>query len=446
VNILRIIIVGAGDVGYYLAKALYHDHEVVMIEKNDAYCERARGLDVQVIQGNGADVKRLKEAEIKKSQLVVAVTGNDEVNIVISMAAKLLSNKWIKTIARVSNPDYIDEPVTTREMAGMNIMICPELSLAYEMYQILSVPSALDFEDFVGGLVKMIEFKVEKGNILVDKPLVDIRFPRSSMVSAIFRDNEIIVPRGSDVILSGDRVVMIGKEEAIQEICTWFEIKNHTKKVLVVGGGKVGFYLIKLLSKKGFAITLVENDFKRCDMIAEYLPNITVINGDGTDMTILEDVNAGGMDAVVSVTNSDEKNLLCSLLAKQLGASKVIARVDRTEYTQLFEMVGVDVAMSSREATVNEVLKTTLLKTVIQSITTLEGDKAEVLELIAKQGSKIVKKQLKNLQFPNGAIISTIVRGQAVIVPDGSTQIQPEDKVIVFTLPEVVSKVEKLFK
>jgi len=152
------------------------------------------------------------------------------------------------------------------------------------------------------------------------------------------------------------------------------------------------------------------------------------------------------MDAVVSVTNSDEKNLLCSLLARQLGAIKVMARVERTEYTQLFEMVGVDVAMSSREATINEVLKTTLLKTGIQSIATLEGEKAEVLELTAKAGSKIVKKPLKSVKFPKDAIVSTIVRESNIIVPDGNVQIQPRDKVIVFTKLEIVSKVEELFK
>ena len=181
-------------------------------------------------------------------------------------------------------------------------------------------------------------------------------------------------------------------------------------------------------------------------MIAEILPKITVINGDGTDINILKDVNTANMDVVVSVTNSDEKNLLCSLLTKQLGAKKVIARVERTEYIQLFELVGVDVAMSSREATINEVLKTTMLKADIQSITTIEGDKAEILELIAKEGSKIVKKDLKHVNFPKGAIVSTIVRGGEIIVPRGSDKVMPGDRVIVFTNLDVVSNVENLFK
>jgi trk system potassium uptake protein TrkA len=446
VNILHIIIIGAGDVGYHLAKAVYQDHEVVIVEKDEDALELVMGLDVQVIQGNGADIKVLKQAGVENSDLVVAVTDHDELNIVACMAAKLLTKNGTKTIAMVSNPDYINEPVTMREQIGMNIMICPELSLAYEMYQILSIPSAVDVQDFVGGMVKMIEFKVDDGNVLVNKTLKEIQFPQCSMIAAIFRDNDVIIPGGDDVILSGDRVVLIGKEEAIQEIRKWFEVSNQSKKVLIVGGGTVGFYLIELLRKKDFNITLVEKDLKRCEMIAESLPNIMVINGDGTDMKILEEVNVPGMDAVVSVTNSDEKNLLCSLLARQLGAIKVMARVERTEYTQLFEMVGVDVAMSSREATINEVLKTTLLKTGIQSIATLEGEKAEVLELTAKAGSRIVKKPLKSVKFPKDAIVSTIVRESNIIVPDGNVQIQPSDKVIVFTKLEMVSKVEELFK
>ena len=443
---MHIIIIGAGDVGYHLAKAVYQDHEVVIVVKDEDALEQVLGLDVQVVQGNGADIKVLKQAGVEKSDLVVAVTDHDELNIVASMGAKLLTGNGTKTIAMVSNPDYINEPVTMREQVGMNIMICPELSLAYEMYQILSIPSAVDVQDFVGGMVKMIEFKVNDGNVLVNKTLKKIQFPQCSMIAAIFRDDDIIIPGGENIIRSGDRVVMIGKEDAIQEIRKWFEVSNQSKKVLIVGGGTVGFYLVELLRKKDFNITLVEKDMKRCEMIAESLPNIMVINGDGTDMKILEEVNVPGMDAVVSVTNSDEKNLLCSLLARQLGAIKVMARVERTEYTQLFEMVGVDVAMSSREATINEVLKTTLLKTGIQSIATLEGEKAEVIELTARAGSKIVKKPLKSVKFPKDAIVSTIVRESNIIVPDGNVQIQPRDKVIVFTKLEIVSEVEELFK
>jgi len=443
---LHIIIIGAGDVGYHLAKALYQDHEVVIIEKDEDAIEQVMGLDVQVIQGNGANIKILKQAGVEKSDLVVAVTSHDELNIVASLAAKLMTQNGTKTIAMVSNPDYINEPVTMREQVGMNIMICPELSLANEMYQILSVPSAVDVQDFVGGLVKMIEFKVNDGNVLVNKALKEILFPQCSMITAIFRESDVIIPGGNDVIHSGDRVVIIGKEEAIQDIRKWFEVSNQSKKLLVVGGGTVGFYLIELLRKADFNITLVEKDLKRCEMIAESLPNVMVINGDGTDMRILDEINVPGMDAVVSVTNSDEKNLLCSLLARQLGAIKVMARVERTEYTQLFEMVGVDVAMSSREATINEVLKTTLLKVGIQSITTLEGEKAEILELTAREGSRIVKKPLKSVKFPKGAIVSTVVHGSGIIVPDGNFQIQPRDKVIVFTKLEMVSDVKELFK
>lgn len=443
---MRIIIIGAGDVGYHLAKGLYHDHEVAIIDIDEEACKKASELDIMVIHGNGANIERLENAGIKNSDLVVAVTNYDEFNIVACLTSKLLTDNKVKTIAMVSNPEYIDEPVTKREKTGMNIMICPELSLALEMFEILSVPSAVDVENFVGGLVKMIEFKVEEWNFLANKALKDIPFPQGSMISVIFRDSDLIIPDGDAIIHSGDRIVMIGKEDAFSTIRTWFEKKNQSKKVLVVGGGKVGFYLIRLLSKNGFDITIIDNNKKQCEMIAEVLPDIMTLNGDGTDITLLEEVNTSGMDAVVSVTNSDEKNLLCSLIAKQMGVNKVIARVDRTEYTQLFEMVGVDVAMSSRDATINEVLKTTLLSTGIQSITMLEGEKGEVLELTAKPGSKIVKKQLKNLKFPKGAIISTIVRGIEIIIPDGNIQIQPEDDVIVFTKPDVVSKVEGFFK
>jgi trk system potassium uptake protein TrkA len=441
---MKVIIIGAGEVGFHVAKTLCKNNDVFVIEKNEEACNRARQLDVQVIQGNGADVKLLDKANIEKTDLVVAVTGVDEINIVACMASKLLNNK-VKTVARVSNPDYIDRPVSVREKVGMNAMICPELSLASEINQILSIPGAINVEDFVGGKVKMMEFKVGERNPLIGKKLSESNLPKCCIMSAIFRGSELMIPHGDDTILQNDRVVFVGKPEAVADTKKLFaEHEIISGKIAVVGAGKVGYYLIKLLGKTNFKLTLIESSKKRCDELAQALPNVLVLNGDGTDIAMMKEENIGSMDAVIAVTNSDEKNLLCSLLAKRLGAKKVIARADRPDYAELFEMVGIDVAISPIQATINEVLKFTM-GIGIESLVTIEGEKGKIIELTAKKGSKIVDKKLKDVKFPRGAIVSAIVRGGEVIIPDGNSVINPGDKVVIFTLPAAISDVEGLF-
>lgn len=441
---MRIIIIGAGEVGYHVAKTLCRDNDVFIIEKDEEVCNRARQLDVQVIQGNGADVKVLNKANIVKTELVVAVTGVDEVNIVACMASKILNNK-VRTIARVSNPDYIDRPVDVRETVGMNAMVCPELSLASEINQILSIPEAINVENFVGGKIKMMEFKVGEHNQLVGKKLAESNLPECCLMSAIFRGSQLTIPHGEDIIQKDDRVVLVGKPEAIEDTRKLFEeIRRNSGKIAVVGGGKVGYYLVKLLDKRNSKLTLLEIDKKRSEELAQALPKVLVINGDGTDISLMKEENIGSMDAVIAVTNSDEKNLICALLAKRLGAKKVIARADRPDYAELFEIVGVDVAISPIQATVNEVLKFTM-GIGIESLVTIEGEKGKIIELTAKQGSKIINKKLKDVHFPRGAIVSAIVRNTEVIIPGGNHTILPDDKVVIFTLPSALPSVEELF-
>ncbi|HIH45072.1 MAG TPA: Trk system potassium transporter TrkA [Candidatus Methanoperedenaceae archaeon] len=441
---MRIIIIGAGDFGYHIAKALCKKNDVVIVEKEPASLDRIGELDVHTLQGNGGDVKVLVEAGVKKADLFVAVTRSDELNIVACMAAKLL-NPDIRTIARVSNPDYIDKPVDRRNKIGVDAMVCPELALAAEFEQVVSMPSAVSVENLVSGKVKMVEFKINKFNPLVGKKLSEANIPHGCVISAIFRKSELMIPHGDDVILVGDRILSVGRLESITEFRKMFgESPGQKFRVAIIGGGNVGFYLANMLRKTDFYIKLIERDKKRCEELAEKLRGILIVHGDGTDISLLKEEDIGSMDVTVSATDSDERNLLCSLLAKQFGAKKVAARVDRFEYTRLFEMVGIDVAMSPIQATVNEVLKSTM-GTGIESLINIEEEKGKIIELTANQGSKAVSAPLKDLKFPKGAIISVIVRDNDVIVPDGSHVIAPGDRVIVFALTSAVSKVESLF-
>ena len=444
---MRIIIIGAGEVGRHIARVLCNDNDVIVIESDPERCTMMDELDVQTLLGNGADVKMLTGV-LPGADLVVAVTGTDEVNIVACMASKLITRKGDKiatTIARVSNPSYIDEPVAERKSIGIDVMICPELTLALEIAEIVSVPSAMEVVKFSNGKLEMVEFKVNDDNPFRNKSLVDCNIPASAVVTAIFRKGNVVIPKGDDIIFLNDRLVILGKPDAMNLIKKIFdENKERTNKVTIIGGGTVGVYLASMLEKQEFDIKLVELDATRCESIAESLPHTLILNGDGMDLSILNDENIGEMDAVIAVTQSDEKNLLCALLAKQLGAKKVIARVDKPEYINLFELVGIDVAVSSRQTTANEVLKTTFGGKV-GYITSLEGEKAKVIQLTANDRSKITKKPISKIKFPRDAIISAIIRGDDVIIPGGTDQVMDGDQVVVFALPAVVSDVENLF-
>ncbi|MGP8321119.1 MAG: Trk system potassium transporter TrkA [Methanosarcinaceae archaeon] len=444
---MKTVIVGAGEVGYHIAKSLYKTHDVIIIDLDEDACERADELDVQVIHGNGANVSILSNI-LENVDLLVSVTGNDEVNIVVCMAAKLIveDKKPIKTIARVTNPDYIDKPVAKRTQIGIDIMICPELALASEVADVLSIPSAIDSEIFADGKVEMMEFVVRPDNILVGKQMRDLQLSECCMVSALFRNAEVIIPHGSDTIEANDHMVVIGKNETMKDIRGIFgEITGKRTKTLIIGGGVVGFYLAKLINKNNMDLKIIDNDRERCECVADELPKVLVLHGDGTDVNLLKEEDVHEMDVVIAVTDSDEKNMLCALLSKQLGAKKVIARVDRSEYVPLFEMVGIDSAISPREATVNEVLKLTM-GTGIEALTTIEGEKADIIEYTVLKESKIVGKPLNKIKFPIGALISMVVNKNKTIVPDGDYVIMEGDRVVVFSLPSAISDVERLFE
>ena len=448
---MKVIIIGAGEVGYHIAKALSSKNDVIIIEKSEKALKRADELDVLVIEGNGANAEILAKI-LQDTDLLVAVTGLDEVNIVACMTSKLIARnksgwKEIKTIARVSNPDYIDSPVTSRAQVGVDLMICPELALASEVAEILSSPSAINAEMLAEGKVRMTEFAISPESKLVGKQMQDLQLADCCIVSAVFRDREIIIPNGSDVIKANDHMVVVGKPEAMENLGNVFGSQvPHRNRVLIIGCGSVGFYLAKLIDKEENAdLKIIEYSKSRCIEVAETLENALILNGDGTDLNLLREEGIENTDVVISVTDSDEKNLLCSLLAKQMGAKKVVARADRSDYLPLFEMVGIDLAVSPREATVNEVLKLTMGRG-IQTLTTIEGERAEIIEYTASDNSKIVGKPLNKVKFPRGALINMVVRGKDTIVPRGDFVIENQDRVVIFSMASAMSEIEKFFR
>ncbi|WNY27114.1 Trk system potassium transporter TrkA [Methanolapillus ohkumae] len=448
---MKVIVVGAGEVGYNIAKIMSEKNDVIVVDKDSDRAARANELDVGVVVGNGANVDLIKK--LPAFDLFVAVSNNDEINILACLGAKAVSKGKAKTIARVSNPDYIKKPISSRTEVGIDVMVCPELSLASEIAELLYLRGAVDAELFADGKVEMVVFLISENNPLIGKPFKELDISKNCIVSALMRQSDVIIPNGDSFLMPGDNAIIICKTEDIDFIQSCFapedpesDKKKKRKKILLIGCGDVGLYLANLIDKDpNVDLKIIEQNEDRCLEIVDMLPNSLILKGDATDIDLLREESAGDSDVVVAVTDSDEKNLLCGLMAKHFGAQKVIARTSHPDYIPVFEMVGVDIALSTRNATVNEVLRLTA-GTGIETLRAVPQAKSEVLEYHATEKSNIVGKPLRDLDFPADAIISMIVRGKELIVPNGNTIIQPEDRVILFSKPAAYSKLNNLFK
>jgi len=435
---MRILITGAGEVGFLVASELYADHDVTVIDKDPVACSRLQEMDVKILMGNAANARLLIEAGIQKTDIVVAVTGNDEVNVITCIIASHLGVR--QTIARVSNPEYIDQPVQDRREIGISYMICPELAMAEEMARALYFSSMLMNRELAGGKVELIEFKVT-GEMGLEGPIEDIDLPKDCRIVAINRAGEISIPKSDEQILPGDHLLLLCDSSALPDLRMMLHESQRALKVLIVGGGMVGFYLAGQLEKMGVDIKLIEKDAERCAQIAEKLSGTMILNGDGSDLALLQEEGAGDMDVVFAVTGLDEKNLLCSLLVKQLGAEKILSRVNRSVYIKLFEMVGVDRAVSPGQVTADVVLQRAIGG---EEVITLSDERMELVDFIAKGGSKIIGKSI-TMELPRDSMVGMVLRDGKPTVPDSDFKVKEGDRVFVMSMPSVVSKVKKLF-
>jgi len=445
-NLLKIIIIGAGKVGCQIAQTLSSEnHDVTLIEKNDTIRQTAQNnLDVLTILGNGASVRTLEEAGIKQAGMVIAVTSSDEVNMIACMTAKQFNVP--QKIARIRNPEYLYANVLSREKLGIDFTINPERATAKEIIKLLKSPrNVAQVQSFAGGKVQLYELKVEKGFAFINQQLKAIAFKYPILVAAIYRNDNIIIPNGEEKIMAGDNLYILIKKDYFLELDEIFsEEPLSVQNVLILGGSRIGTQTALLLARLGISTKLIERDKEKCEKIAENLPHTLVINGDGTNIDLLKSEGIETIDGFVTVTGFDEDNLLAALLAKHLGAKKVIAKVDRINYIPILEKIGVDAVVNPRMTTASAILRF-IRRGKIISLTLLKEGKAEVIELIVSPHSKIINTPLKNAHLPQNSIIGAIVRKKEVIIPHGNDIIQPEDEIIIFALSSDIKEIEKIF-
>lgn len=445
---MRILIVGAGAVGSHLAERLSEEgQDVVVVESDPATADEVSAqLDVMVVQGNGASMPVLERAGVGEADLVLAVTSRDEVNLIACLAASQMDVDF--RVARISNPEYYEgESLLSRERLGVDMMINPERECAWETFQLLNSEAATDLAQFADGRLQLVGLRVLEGADVAGHTLAELDRKLSArryVTVAIVRDGQTEIPGGASRIEAGDQIFVLTPAEEMPAIppLAGYE-RFQLRRVMIAGGSREAIHLARHLEEHDVACTILEEERERCLELAEALPGALVLHGDATDLDLLEMEGVEGIDGYVSFTGQDETNMLSGLLAKHLGARKVISLIDRVEYMPLVSRVGVDAVVSPRMSTVNAILRY-VRRGNVRSVATLKGIDAEAMELVVGEDAPIAGRALRDVEMPQHGLFGAIIRGDAVITPRGGDVLEPGDRVIVFAFPDAVGEFEDL--
>jgi trk system potassium uptake protein TrkA len=446
---MRIIVIGAGDVGYHIAERLVREqHEVTVIEKDAQSARRLRGkLDALVIDGNGASIEVLERAGIARAGLFIAVTNQDEVNLI----ACLLANNYNvpRIVARIRTLQYSkSEWKRNAEKLGISLMINPESVVAEEIVHSVSYTAAAEVAEFAGGRVVFLGYPIGADSPLIGismRTLGAIRGLYRMIVTGISRDGRTIIPHGEDVVQLHDTLYFVCNKRDLPAVTELFGFaERETKNVFVLGGSHVGSEVASRLAAMKYRVKLVERDPELCQELAAKLEAVRIFNTTGTDIDTLINEGLQSADVFIAVTHDDESNILCSLLAKRHGAKRAIALVNQPKYVSLTPALGLDVCISPRLATASAILKYVRRAEVV-SMAVIEQSDSEVIEFSLHAGSPALGRPLKLLNMPEGAIVGAIVRADQAIVPAGDDEFLAGDHVVVFSLPEAVPEVSRFF-
>lgn len=446
---MRIIIAGAGDVGFHLAKLLsFEGHGITIIDKDaDKLKYASNHLDVQTMRGNSTSYSILNGANIAKADLLISVTSSEETNLTTCILGKKLGAK--KTVARVNNTEYLlqQEELQLSEL-GIDEIISPQLLAAAEIKRLLKEPAFTDYHEFDKGKLSLVGVRIDSKSPLVNKTVQETAHlnPNNTFIPvAILRSNRTLIPRSDTYFRVQDHAYFIAQSKGIDDVLVAANKERAIiKNVMVFGGTAVGFHAARLLSKK-YRVKLFEMDKERCYQLTESLPNTLIINADGRDLDVLEDENLSEMDAFVAVTNNSETNIISSLVAKNNGVKKSIAMVENIDYIHLSQNIGVDTLINKKLIAANSIFKY-LRKGDVLSLASIHGADVEVLEFEVNQGSAVCSKALKDCRFPKSAIVGGVIRKDTGIITDGEFVFAPRDHVVVLSMPECIHKVEALFK
>lgn len=447
---MKIAIIGAGKLGLKITDALLGgDHSVTIVDTNEQVLDKlVSQMDVMTVNENAKKISTLKQINIASFDYLLASTGSDEQNILISSFAKKLGCS--KVIASVRDPEHMGQTDFIKENMDIDYIINSDYAITLEIYKYLVEKYTLRNGIFTSGKASLVEFGTWRIPELENLPIPKLHAVLANMlVVAISRNGKVIVPHGDTVIRKNDVLYVVGETEPIKKLNAALVDKGsrHTniQKVMILGGGKTGLYLAEMLENFGTSVKIIEKNTERCHYLSMHLNDTMILNGDATDLNLLDEEDFDGMDALIAATGFDEENLLMALTGKQRGIKDVIAKISHSNYTGLIETMGVDMALNPLDITASNILRFIKgSKRVISSV--LVQGQAELIEIVAEEHMPLVNKPLSSIRMPGCMIIAAIHRGAEIIIPNGNTVIKPDDKVTILCLLSEIKSLEKLIK
>lgn len=440
------VVVGMGQVGRHVVAVMASEgHDVVAVDKDPtALSHVEEHHDVATMLGYGASPRVLRQTGAGEADLIVAVTDEDEVNLVAALAGSQLGAR--RSIARLQGSEFTegDEGIY-QGMLGIDVVVNPQILVAQEIAKVARSHGALAVLGLAENRMELVQMELSSHSRILHKPLARLGFSDPVLVAAVVRDGDLFVPGGADVLLPGDRTYLVGYAGRMDRVEETFCGGRQASRLCLVGGGVVGEAVARVISATDTEVLLIEQNRARAEELAVSLPKVTVLHGDGTDLTLLEEEQVGGYELFCALTHDDEVNLMSALLASRSGSARTLCLVQRSDYMEIYRQLGVDVVLSPREVASAHILRHAR-QAELQSLTLLEGGQAELLEFSVGPQSRVVNVPLKRLNFPRGAIIVAIADEDGAHVPGGDDIIRPGSTVVALAAAGVRASVERLFQ
>ena len=452
---MKIIVLGAGKVGKTLIKHMSNeDHDIIVVDQNATKVEEVvNQYDVIGVVGNGGSYDILMEAGAEDANLIICVTASDELNILAGLVAKKMGTRH--TIARVRNPDYSSQRDFMRNQLGFSMIVNPELEAASEIRRVLSFPSAVKVDTFSRGKVELAEFFVEDHSRLNGVELNQLHkiTKTNILVCAVSHNEDVIIPDGNYAIKPGDHLYITGTHRDLSKFCLDIGvITSRIKNVIIIGGGKIAYYLSKQLSTQGIKVKIIEKDKNRCQVLAEKLPYVTIIHGDGSDDELLNEEGIENTDAVLALTGLDEENIVLSLSAKSLYHKKTIAKVTRMNYTGLSDILKVDSIVAPKKIVASQIIRYVRAKmnkdhdSAVKTLYKIVDGEVEAVEFKVTEHFKFLHKTINEMKIKEHVLVAAIIRKNEVIVPKGNTAMELNDYVIIVSRGEIMKSLNDMLR
>lgn len=453
---MKIIIAGCGKVGYALAEQLSEEgHEITVIEPRAERVQAAvDALDIIGYIGNGNSYKMQSEAGVEDADLLIAVTGHDEVNLLSCLIAKKAGN--CKTIARVRNPEYVDEIGFIRDELGLSASINPELATARDIERLIQVPSALEIDSFAKGRAYMVRFEIPQGSPWHKMRVIDaaIKYGNHFLICILERGDELLIPSGNTMLMEGDKISMIAPTEDMGRLFNIVGIQAHPiRNVMIAGGGTIAYYLAERLTKAKVNTRIIENNPQRCTELSEKLDKAMIIYGDAADSKLLLEEGLEQMDAFVALTNFDEENIMLSLYAHQVSKAKLITKVNKIAFEGIVRSIPIGSIISPKHLTAEHIIQyvrdmensqSNERDSTVDMVYKIADNKAEALEFTVEEHSKVTDIPLMKLQLKSDLLVCSIIRKNKVIIPSGQDSIMAGDSVVVVTTGRHLNRLEDI--